>query len=886
MTSFKHRAWTGVLALVCVLTCLFAVAPMPVMNGQAYADTGPDLVIDSISWSPEVPTLRDTITFTATVRNQGDAYAPPCDMDYYIDDCLIDTIEIDSISAGDSAVYQFTWRAQTGDHTIKAIIDSNYTVTEANENNNIKNYVFSVIAPDLVIESITWLPQTVSMGEAVTFKISVKNRGNKTSGYCFIEFFIDDATRGQRDCGQLEPGESKLITYTWTTQAGQHSLKATADIFNQCSESDETNNNLTVPFNTAAPDLIVQSILWSPVEHTDTDNITIHVTVRNQGLGTAPPSRVDFYVDGAFFSQIYFDTLNGGCYDTKTFTWFAGPSEHILSAVVDADNLIYESYDSNNTYSTTLPAAAPPDLLIDSISWTPNPPIQNSLMTYTITVRNVGNRTVQTCSLAFYLGSSHKISREVGPILPGGTASASIQYFISDAPFTVRAIVDPGNHVSESDETNNEMEASVIPVEPTMVDFYITTLTYTPQNPAVGDEVTITTKLKNNSTVHAGTSHLAYLIDGEIVDILQIKKLNAKNSIIDTFTWIATPGTHTITVVADSNDYYYETDETNNIKEITISTLAPDLAIQGITWSPEIPSQGNSLDISFTIINVGTYKSEGCYIDYYVDGVWAGNQYIEEINAGETVTRTLPWTLVNDYHTFKIIIDKNNDVPEIDESNNEKTAVIPAPDLVIESITYSPDEFSENDTITFTITVINTGSTVAEGSYLNCHINNILQASIPVDTIPAGSSAEFVFNWTALPGQNTLKVLIDGADIIVESDETNNIKSITLQALVPVDDEIPPEVYNEDISDNTTSNETQEVIPGILDDDSLPPAQDDEVALPVSNMDELTELFNEETPLWQNILGSQWLVIGVGVVGIAAISALLMLRKRARARAY
>ncbi|MBN1692075.1 MAG: hypothetical protein JW845_00790, partial [Dehalococcoidales bacterium] len=69
MSSFKHRAWPGVLALVCILTCLFAFAPMPVMSGQALADTGPDLTIDYISWMPEVPSVHDTITFTAAVSN-------------------------------------------------------------------------------------------------------------------------------------------------------------------------------------------------------------------------------------------------------------------------------------------------------------------------------------------------------------------------------------------------------------------------------------------------------------------------------------------------------------------------------------------------------------------------------------------------------------------------------------------------------------------------------------------------------------------------------------------------------------------------------------------------------------------------------------------------
>jgi subtilase family serine protease len=882
MISFKRHAWPGVLALVCLLTGILNFTPIPGMNGQALADTGPDLIIDSISWSPEVPAIQDKITFTVTVSNQGDSAAPPSYMDYYIDDCFIDTVSFDSISAGSTAANQFTWQALAGDHTIKAIVDSTDAVAEINEDNNVKNYVFPVIAADLIIESITWSPQTVSMGETVTFTVQVKNQGNKTSSYCSIEFFIDDASRGQKDCRQLEPGECKTFTYTWVTQPSQHIVKATIDIINQCIESDETNNDLTISYNTAAPDLIVQSISWSPTEHSDTENITIYITVKNQGLGTAPASSLDFYIDGIGYSQIYFDTLYSGYTDTKTFTWLAGPAEHILSAAIDANNLIYESDESNNTYSVTLPSANPPDLLIDSITWTPTPPMVNSLMTYTITVRNAGNRIVQECDLDFYAAYSHKINKSLGPVLPGSTASVQIQYLTSEEPLQVRAIVDPDNRIAESDETNNELTVSITLTEPTKVDFFVASLICTPQNPAIGDEVTITTNLKNNSTVKTGASHLAYYIDGQIAEIIPIGNINAKHTITNTITWIATPGNHTIKVVADYNDYYNEVNEANNTREISVSILSPDLAIQSITWSPEIPVKGDNLSITFTIINQGTYQSNGCYADYYVDGEWVGDHYIEDIAPGGTVTRTFPWTLTDDFQSFRIIVDKDNDISESNESNNTKTATIPAPDLLIESVTCSHAEFIENSTVTLVITIANVGSTTAESSYLDCYINDILQANLPVSSIPAGSSTEVFFEWTMLPGDNTFKGRIDSADNIVEINETNNEQSAILVILTQTDIEILPGTPAGGTTENTTSNGTQEGTLGIFDTNDSPPAQDNEAAPAANDLDELTELFNEETPLWQNIMSNQWIIIGVAVLGVAVISVLLVLRKRSR----
>lgn len=887
MSSIKHRAWSGVLALVCLLTGLITASPIPFMNGQAFADTGPDLTIESISWSPESPAIRDTITFTPTVINQGDSPAPQSRIDYYIDDILIGSAYFDTMAAGSIATNTFTWQASAGDHIIKAIIDSGNDIVEANEDNNEKICVFSVIAADLIIESITWWPQTASIGDTVTFTVKVKNCGNKIAGNGWVDLSIDGASRGQREYNRLEPDESTTISYTWITQAGNHTVNATADFLNQSIESDETNNELLVTYSTAPPDLIVYSILWSPTNRLDTDNVTVHVTVKNIGTGMARGSWLNFYVDGTPISSVYIDSIDAGDVATKPFAWIIGPNEHTLSAVIDPDNWVYESDESNNMNSAIIPAVAPPDLLIQSITWTPVQPTINSWMTYTVTVKNSGGRTIDTCYLDLYVAYGYKINRKLGPITPGSTASVTFEYFTSTVPIQVRAIVDPNDFVVESDETNNETVASFEPVTPTSTfDFYVTSLTCTPQTPAAGQEVIITSKIKNNGSRQAPESFITYYIDGVMFKNVPIRKLYARSTLTDNITWIATPGTHIIKVVADYNDSLYEISETNNTKEITVTTLSPDLAIKSITWSPEIPVKGDALTLTFTIKNQGTYKSNGCYISYYVDGLYLGNNYIEEIAPGGTDTRTLPWTLTSDFQTFKVIIDEENSVIEGDESNNENVAVIPAPDLVIESVTYSPTEFSENGTVTFTITVGNTGVTPAESPYLDCYINNIFQTRLPVLSIAAGESAEVLYDWTALAGQNVLKVIVDGTDNIVEINETNNEKSVTLQTTVPVIEVIaPPEEPAAETTENTTANETHEIASLILDTNDLPPSPDAEIAsnIPANSSDDISELSNDNSPLWQNLLGNKWLILGVGVLGLAIISVLLVLRKRSHA---
>ena len=42
--------------------------------------------------------------------------------------------------------------------------------------------------PDLTIEAITSSPETPSMGDDVTFTISISNRGTATSGQCYVAY--------------------------------------------------------------------------------------------------------------------------------------------------------------------------------------------------------------------------------------------------------------------------------------------------------------------------------------------------------------------------------------------------------------------------------------------------------------------------------------------------------------------------------------------------------------------------------------------------------------------------------------------------------------------------------------------------------------------------
>ncbi len=880
MSNYKLRVWPGALVMLCLLASFWAPAVMSGDN-KAFAQSieAPDLVIESISWSPEVPVIGDTVTFTVTIKNQGDSQAGTSLIAYYIDDTFLYSDDVDQIDPDTAITNTFNWPAQAGEHTITAVIDYGNSIAEANEDNNEKTYAFSVIAADLVIEEITWSPENPSAGNTVTFTLAITNRGNKRAAGFFIDFYIDGNSRGHRLVLPMVPGDSANVTYTWIALSGSHNIMAVADVLNQIDESDETNNHKMVNYATAAPDLIISSITWSPEARTESSNVTFTVTVKNQGSGTAGNFVLAYYIDDVCQDTAYIGRLSPGATTTGTFSQVIGGDAHTFKAVADAANSLTETDENNNTGTATLPALAP-DLIIQSISWSPTTPLIAHKVIFTVTIKNQGIRQAAYADLDFYVDSYSPFHHRLSGISAGSTTTATFPWVTQNSSITVRAVVDEKNIVIESNDTNNSLTKTVAFTTPSpTADLIIESITCTPVNPPVDDTVTITAAIKNNGSGKASPSHVAYYIDDTLLNAVYVNSIEAGDTVTNTATWSAAAGTHTIRATADCNNSVSETNESNNEISAVLSIPAPDLTIQSITWSPLVPTTGDDITFTLTIKNNGDLKTGGSFVNYYIDNVYLGNHNVESIKPGATITRTFTWKAQSESHVFKAIVDKANEIIEGDESNNERVVVLPAPDLTIEGITWSPAEPSENSTITFVITIRNLGLSPADSPYLACYIDDTLQTNLRINSIAAGASAAGTFTWTAQSGEHVFRTVADGNDSITESDESNNEKLINLADSGALAESIPaPEPVTEAEPVVTTQiNEPVESDTSIIETVEAPPTDNT-----TGEEDIAANIADDSSAGWQGILMNRWLIIGVGVLGAAIIIVLLLLRRRAK----
>lgn len=877
-----RRACTGVTVLISLCVMCGVNVLIPVAGPAAADDTPlPDLVVETLSGPPTAPAIGVTTTFSATVRNAGNADSTPCRLDFNLGDTTLDSLYIAGICAGESVTCILTWKAEAGDHVLTVTADAENTVTESNETNNIMTLAFSVLAADLVIRGITWEPETVSAGETVTFTILVSNQGSQSSRYGEYEVFIGGNSRGKFSIPVLAPTATIERTISWVAQPGSHTIRADLDIGDTTRESCETNNSFSIEFITAGPDLIIDGISWTPAERSYTENVTLSFIVKNQGQGASYGTWLSCYLEGLGWVRGQVKPLSPGSSTTVKYNWFPGSCNQTVHAVIDPSDEVLETDEDNNTAIIVIPGVGIPDLVLQSITCIPATPEVDKPVSFKVMIRNTGTSAAYNVELTLKTNYYFNLSHLINAIEPGQTLEHTFTMTAKNRILNIQAILDYGDLIKESDETNNTKSISVMPIIPApTVDFQITGASCTPAGPRIDEEITISVNITNAGPGTAPGSHVACYIDGELLTTQPVKSLKTGQTDCIEFTTKAAFGDHVVKLSADFNNYVREIDETNNETTIEYTTLAPDLVVKNLIWSPETPQLGDTVTLIAVIENRGNDVSGETEIEYYVNGLARGQHYVNQIEPGETVIRKFTWQAQVIPDSFGAFVDKKDTVLESNELNNDKLAPLPAPDIGIQNITLSPVPAEAGSTVSFTVSMTNNGDGKAGITRVTASVNGTpLPPEINNPILP-GESQDITFFWRGAPGNYKFTVMADETDRLVESNESNNLAALLFSVVEPL-----PE-GSDNLSGISSGNSTGGMsgsAPSLI----LPDDETDGESIPVELFEELQgeeeevpEVDESPSSPWWNIFTSLWFLIGVSLLGVVSIGALLFLRRR------
>ncbi|MBN1696536.1 MAG: hypothetical protein JW881_03380 [Spirochaetales bacterium] len=211
--------------------------------------------------------------------------------------------------------------------------------------------------PDLVCSGIT-IPSEIRKGTDCTFTVTVSNTGPVYTGGVNVDWYIDGRFMKQTTIASVVPPYgSQSIQYTWPASSGTHIVHADIDPDNIIAESDDTNNScseytFTVDGGggdtTPLPDLFCSEITL-PAHMKAGESHTFTAAVSNTGREYTGGVCVRWYIDRQTVTDTRINTaIAPGGFQTTSCTRETAPGPHVISVVIDPDNAIAESDETNN----------------------------------------------------------------------------------------------------------------------------------------------------------------------------------------------------------------------------------------------------------------------------------------------------------------------------------------------------------------------------------------------------------------------------------------------------------------------------------------------------------------------------------------------------------
>ncbi len=362
------------------------------VKNLVYVQASIDLAISpaDITYSPPAPLTYENVSITATIHNNGRR-----DIDRNITvEFLIGTDQyyrtVPGLAAGNSTnvTVQF-FTTQPSNYTIMVIVDPEGLIPDYNtENNMASSWVFIGPRPELNLQSLDVLGEiggepAVVENHSIAIAAKIVNTGSSATGTVGVYFYDGNPDNGGVQIGYASYENpvsqgSKTLTIDWLAEGvGVHTIYARIVASTSPPEGNLNDNTRdTILTVLPRPDLTVTNITFMKggniINRTSQSrDFEVNVTIQNVG-GSLADSRVNSFgitlfagmpVPGNYSNELGNITVTNmtlmdlGAPVNFTFSIPAFTMEPGLLnvyAVVDFENVVDESSESNNTFNRTI----------------------------------------------------------------------------------------------------------------------------------------------------------------------------------------------------------------------------------------------------------------------------------------------------------------------------------------------------------------------------------------------------------------------------------------------------------------------------------------------------------------------------------------------------
>lgn len=355
------------------------------------------------------------------------------------------------------------------------------------------------------------------------------------------------------------------------------------------------------PMTEDLPDLEIsaENIHFTPATPAAGDEVTMQVTIFNNGYDFAKNVKVDFFnrdprIDGVELSPMQMIPVipdGGSAQIITTFSTKGMAGAVPIMVFLDRENMISESSKTNNSAIKLLEVDASqvnlPNLTIFGLSFSNENPLPGDIITTYVTIHNTGRLPAPASCLLltfgcpFISGSSIITEVDVPALEVDASVVLSVEIAVTGDLSDLFGMIDSAEAIDEISEDDNVYNAAWAgePLPDLIVEASSVSFSHT--NLDDGPLVTINFTVENTSGADADSFKVNILRkqDGEfeLIDLVAIQQLAGGQSRDCSIMWLATTGNSEFAIVVDTDNEITEICENNNTASVrkTFSRTAP-----------------------------------------------------------------------------------------------------------------------------------------------------------------------------------------------------------------------------------------------------------------------------------------------------------------------
>jgi len=597
------------------------------------------------------------------------------------------------------------------------IVDESSQVHESNESNNRTELTVHVASDsDLEIPQIIVQGRAdgdpVRAGEQLTVLMYAANRGHEELTGIPFELKAGDEVLAAGRIDRIEAGRSVVRGGRYTfAEPGEVTFTGILDEENIIPEHNENNNRKewTVTVSPANLDLRADRIEIDGIGADGQIPLDFEGVIRPRfskaGDGSAARVYHEIFIGNERLARVVSDDFANRSDSAGFYRHiFSQAGEHVLAAVIDADQTVREADETNNrverrvTVSETRADLEAGHIEIEGYGQGNRVPAghEGEIRFHMV---NSGQVRLESAGYAIFVNGRRLVRSDAGALDPGQTAIGRAPFTFGEGPqYFIEAVADPQEEIGEAREANNRIEKT-IDVTPVNLEVRASQIIVDGLEPwrseagreplYEGDRRQITLYAQNDG-------------DSDLYDIQAEIKVNGQTILDETIPHLAvgegrvrarshtfpSAGRYTITGILDGPDRIREGNENDNRQEITVEALSSNkdlradrIEIVGVDPAGNVPYLHRA-EVRIHVTNTGDTVVEAADYSLTMNGRPYGGGWFRDLQPGASAWTGFTYTFSPAGPcTIEAVVDAGERVVETDENNNrlERTLTVEAP---------------------------------------------------------------------------------------------------------------------------------------------------------------------------------------------------------------